>query len=383
MSKAPPVEQSSIEEARRSLGRTTVFAVGVSSYTYLEPLPGAAKDLKLMREMFLNKKGYGVYSPSQFREFANPTIEEVRTAILEYAYARSARGDIAVFYFSGHGCVVGASDFGFCLADSMVNLDGVSILPLSILSFRDIVQTLSSVDIHPVFIIDACFSGSTAQTFRTNINAVLQDDLHTYAAGSYGLLCLSNAETPSVDTDDGGVFTKAICSIVSEGLSDQRQRHWPFLTIRGIRSPLQEKLTREGYPLPRCYVGPDLPEIPIAKNKLFKPQSEYFAPYMRRIIEYIWNKGTLREVTIAQLRDVEGLGAYGNHRKLSYAPWALLEDGQRKRSRRLTRKGERFARGKVRIPERIIKDPVSWKWVAAPGTKRILITDIPYMEKMF
>lgn len=382
MSKTPVVDQSSIDTAKKNIGKITILAIAVSKYEYLESLPGANKDIKLIRNVFLNKER-SLYKHSQFKELLNPTNQEVRDEILDYAYSRSAHGDILIFYFSGHGCVVGTNNFGFCLSDT--KLGGVNeglVLPLSVLRFSEVVQTLTAVDVHPVFIIDACFSGSTAYTFIQTISASMQDELHIHVAGSYGLLCSTSTDAFSIDTNEGGAFTQAFHAIVSQGLSEKFQRHWPFLTLRNVSSPLQEQLSQEGYPLSKCYFGPDLPEIPIAKNLRFAPRSEYFAPYMRQIIEHIWNNGKPRQTTIADLRNLVGAGAYGNHSKLSYKPWGLLENSSRRGTRRLTDKGKRFAQGKIQIPLEIVKDPVTHDWVAAPDTKRISINDIPYMERL-
>lgn len=294
---------------------------------------------------------------------------------MDYVDSRSAHGDILLFYFSGHGCIIGDNNFGFCLTDTRLNAESGLVVPLSVLSFREVVQTLSTFDVHPAFIIDACFSGATARAVVPTIGALIDHELYMQVAGSYGLLCSSNADTTSIDTNTGGVFTKALYSIVSEGLSDRQQRHWPFITLRGLSSPLQERLAQEGSSLPKCYIGPDLPEIPIARNVSFKPQSEYFSPQMRKVVEHLWNKGAPREATGSELGKIAGAGAYGNHSKLSLPPWNLLEGGQSKRSRRLTRRGKHFAQGKVRIPKRIIKDPITWKWVAVPKTERIFINE--------
>ncbi len=374
MSKMPLVEQSTIEKASLNLDRTTVFAIGVSSYAQLSPLPGVSKDMKLIKRLFLDKKT-GVYKPSQFFEFVNPTVEAVRSAILKYCYGRSARGDILIFYFSGHGCVIGAGNFGFCMTDTKMGFEQEGILPLSVLGFREVIQTLAAVDVHPVFIIDACFSGATAHTL-SRIHEAMEDDLHRHAAGSYGFLCSSHSDTASIDTNEGGAFTKSFCAIVTAGLDDNYQRHWPILTIKSIGLPLRERLEREGYPLPRCYTGPQLPEIPLAKNIRFRPQSEYFAPYMKRIIEHMWNKGQPREVTVTEIRNELGTGAYANHSKLELLPWSLVEKDRSTSSRRLTKKGKRFAQDKERIPDRIIKEPVSWKWIAAPDAGLIRISDV-------
>jgi hypothetical protein len=383
MTKQTPIERSSIEEATQNLSRTSVIAIGMSRYKYLAPLPGAAHDLKQLSNVMVKGSASGIYDSKHFTALANPTVEKVRHTLTDYARSRSARGDFLIFYFSGHGCVIGTSGFGFCLADTTTSaFEEGGILPLSVISFRDLVQTLAAGDIHPIFIIDACFSSAAARGFDAKLPSVMHDDLHTYAAGSYGLLCSSTMTTASVDTEAGGGFTQAFCAVIGEGLSADKQRFWPFLTLRAITQPLQARLTHEGLPLPKLYLGPDLPDIPIGKNALYKPLTEHFSPYMRGILEYIWNSGSPKEAHHEDLRNRVGPGAYGNHSKLSLPPWALVEDGVRKRTRRLTAKGEKFMRGKAKIPDRIIKDPILWEWVAAPDCKMISIDDVPYTERL-
>lgn len=103
---------------------------------------------------------------------------------------------------------------------------------------------------------------------------------------------------------------------------------------------------------------------------------ENFTGYMKRIIEYLWNEGTLREATIQEIRENVGLGAYGNHNKLSLSPWDLLANGNQPRTRRLTGRGLLFAQGVVKIPRRIIKNPITGEWMADPNSPMISITEI-------
>ncbi|HLB50041.1 MAG TPA: caspase family protein [Anaerolineales bacterium] len=376
MTKVSPVELHSIEKARQNLERTTVISVTVSKHLYLTSLPGVSKDRGIIRQLFVDRQNFGIYDKNQFIELADPTLDVVRSRLIQYMDSRSARGDILIFYFSGHGCVVGANDFGFCLADSMLGMEESGILPLSVLSFRSVIQTLATADIHPVFIIDACFSGAVVKAAGLDISVSMQDDLHTYVTGSYGLLCSSSSETLSVGSNSGSAFTQALFSVISEGLSDKQQRHWPFITLSGVATPLRERLERDGVPLSRCYSGPQLPEVPIARNISFRPSKERFSPYMKRIVSYLWNNGSVREVIVDDLGRLVGKGAYGNHSKLSLKPWGLLEDGTKPKTRRLTRKGKLFAQGQRSIPRLIMKDPVSWEWIPAADTDRIKITDI-------
>lgn len=355
---------------------TSVIAVAVSDYEYLVPLAGPGKDLELVRELWANNPATSLYTPMQFTALANPTVDELRSTIVEYAASRTARGDILIFYFFGHGCVIGSNGFGFCTVDTQFGLDGSGVLSLSVLNFRDVVQTLASVDVHPVFIIDACFSAATAQGGIASVSSAMQDNLQIYTAGSYGLLCSSNDVTVSLDTAEGGVFTRAMYSILTKGLNERQGRLRRLLTVRDLAVPLQERLTQEGHPLSRCYVGPDLPDVPLTRNVQFKEETETFAPYMKRIVEYLWNEGNPREARIQEFVQTLGLGAYANHSKLSLPPWQLLEDGSAPQTRRLTLRGVQFVQGNEQIPRRIHKHPISEEWVMAPSSPMITIEDI-------
>jgi hypothetical protein len=97
---------------------------------------------------------------------------------------------------------------------------------------------------------------------------------------------------------------------------------------------------------------------------------------MRRIVELLWDNGNPIEVTISDIGKKLGNTAYANHRKLSLPPWQLLEDSERPKFRRLTARGERFARGDISIPKKLIRDPISWEWVQGPGTDRITISEV-------
>jgi len=104
-----------------------------------------------------------------------------------------------------------------------------------------------------------------------------------------------------------------------------------------------------------------------------------FTSYFLRIIEYLWNKGHLREVTTSDLLTNLGAGAYGNYNKLRLKPWSLIEDSDKsndKRAIRLTEKGKNFAQGLLKIPEEISKSTASDEWEASPVCREILITDV-------
>ena len=363
------------EDTRANISRTSVMCVAVSDYQYLKSLPGAAQDITLAESIFASDPRVGLFA-GRVHSLINPSAAAFRGSIVDFTLSRSARGDILILYYSGHGAVLGANEFAFCLRDTAANMDAGQVLSLSVVGFREVVQTLSAADVFPVFIIDACFSGLTAPRGSNYVAAAMQDELHTYLAGSYALLASSGLEAQSFETALGGVFTQSLQRVVMAGLNGDVGRHMPFLTISDVSAPMQHRLAVDGYPLSRCYIGPDLPMVAVARNVEFRPDAERLVPYMIATIAYLWNEGQPREVTIQELIGGVGTGAYANHSKLSLPPWGLLEDGANNSTRRLTSRGLRFAQDQLQLPREIVRDTISWEWVAAPGTDMVRVSDM-------
>lgn len=370
-----PVSQETIEEISDSISRTSVMAVSVSEYEHLSFIGGSSHDLSMVRDIFVDNPEISIYQ-DRYLELQNPSSYTFREHLINFSMSRSARGDILILYFSGHGAVTRSINFAFCLRDTAIRRDGSGVLPLSAVDFVDVVQTLSASDAFPVFIIDACFSSSTSPQSYNTVTSAMQDSLHRYIAGSYALLASSSPGNISFDSAFGGVFSRAFHSIILNGLEDEINRHMPLLTLSNISAPLQERLGKEGCPLSRSYIGPDLPYVPLARNVRYQPDSESFVPYMKKIIEYLWNDGNPREAKISEFNDEIGPGAYANHSKLSLLPWNLLEDGSGNSVRKLTHQGEQFAKGEIGIPRKIIKDSDVKDWIAEPDSGFTFISDI-------
>jgi site-specific DNA-methyltransferase (adenine-specific) len=338
-------------------------------------LRGPAKDLEMVRQLFSGASPLGVYADDQIDILTNPTIEQLRSTIVHYAMDRSAKGDILIFYFSGHGTVLAKNEFGLCLKDTKIRPDGGGCLPLSVLSFDDIIRTLTAADVHPVFIIDACFSGKAGQNEQNKVVEAMHDDVHRVAASSYGLLCACYGEALAHDTKDGGAFTKALYDIAKTGLADDAHRQKQFLQLSDFSRPIQQRLTSGGYPLPKLYLGPDLPDFPLVRNVGYQPRSETLMKYHRKTLELLWNGGKERPVTLTEILNKLGQSAYGNHSKLSLAPWLLVKDGEDTKHRCLTDRGRQFMLGKLKVPETIEKD-AKGEWHAADYGRKIGLADI-------
>jgi len=105
-------------------------------------------------------------------------------------------------------------------------------------------------------------------------------------------------------------------------------------------------------------------------------RTERFSPYLRRIIEYLWNNGDPISVKPSDILQNIGAGAYGNHSKLSLSPWGLVDTDPETSKRILTSKGIQFAKAETDIPLIIHRDPESLEWVADPEAEMIFITDV-------
>jgi len=370
------IHQDVVNEALLNLDRTTVLMAGVADYDELPKLAGPSYDMDMAARLFAENPDVALFVAERVNELHNPTNEVFRNAIAEYAQARSARGDILIIYFTGHGCIMPNGSFGFCLKDTRLGGLINTVLATTAVSAEDVLSTLAVADVYPVLILDACFSSATSPQGSTASVLTVEESLQRHNAETYALLASSSSMSVSVDTSGGGAFTQALYTVVLNGLSDAAGRRSPFITLDQLAGPLQEELSRMGVPLSRCFVGRDFPILPISKNPSYRPQSESFAPYMRRIIELLWNSGNPVEAPISEFSTKIGPGAYANHSKLSLLPWGLVEDAGSNSVRRLTPRGEKFARGEISIPKVIMRDPFTEEWKAAPQTERIRIDEV-------
>ena len=115
------VSQSKFEEYRLNIARAQVIACSVANYENLPRLPGAMRDLEMVDDIFNAHADVAIYS-GKTTTLLDPSVSEFRGEILKYSVSRSARADILIFYFSGHGTILGADEFEFCLKDTAVGI---------------------------------------------------------------------------------------------------------------------------------------------------------------------------------------------------------------------------------------------------------------------
>jgi len=238
--------QEEVTKSRQNIPLTTIFIIGVSNYKYLRKLQGPEKDIENLKKILSEQPSTRLYEKEQFITLSDPTSHQLRESVLNFSSRRTAHGDIVIFYFSGHGGVIAGGDFVLCTIESRKNqsLDS-GLLSTSGVLFTDIVRTFSSVDIRPFFIIDACFSGTSALSAGFQIGQVIQNEAYTFGS-TYGLLCSSNPEAETKDLPEGGICTLRLCEIIESGIGGAIYKNKPILTISDVSTSLIDRLAIDG-----------------------------------------------------------------------------------------------------------------------------------------
>ncbi len=358
--------------------RSTLISICGSTYAEMRLLPGPRKDIAKVKAVFMDDDKTALPTRPAYIELQDPTSAEVRFAISSYTHTRTAQNDVLILYFSGHGVPLGVSDFGLCTKDTSLHPIEQSPNPLTLVRFTDILEALAVAHVNPIFIFDACYSGSAGKRmmvpFGDIAGTMLRSTIMTVAE-SYALLCSCSDRETTIDTDEGGQFTNLLLQTIEDGNPNLRKKE--HLSAKDIFDPLRKIIESSGLDTaPRLYLGQTMIEEPIARNTQHSPTAYRFSPYMRRIVEHYYNSGSPREILNSDLHRQLGSTSYCNQPKLEFAPWGLLEEGTVRGSRRLTRLGEEFARGNATIPRAIILDSGKGAYVPAPDTEHVLITSI-------
>ena len=360
------------------MARVTIVAIGVEDYIFMRRLKGPKVDVENFYDLLVKAPETSLYNESQFFKLINPTSSEIRELISDYTYARSAPGDILIFYFSGHGTAVGHKDFGFCTIDTKFHPNIQAVLPLTVFKFSELLESLSILDVTPVIIIDACYSGKAGDALVSppTIMNFMQEKITTVSASSHALLCsCSDLQTSLNSPKKGVLFSRGIFEIGQNGISSDKQT--PYLGLQQIYRPLATFMEAESDDsIPRLYIGNTLLEFPLIKNIKYSTQSYSFVGHLKSIVEALWDSGNPKELRAREILKLCGEGSYGNHSKLSLEPWQLVETIAGSTKRRLTEKGKLFAQGKIKIPRSIEKDPTTGKWIPSPTAKEVTINDV-------
>ena len=357
------------------IGRVTILAVGVWQYEHLQRLTGPEMDLNNIQDIFVDDPDIAIFDNRQFISLPNPTSEQLRHTINEYVKGRGFDNDILVFYFAGHGTPIGATDFAFCTIDTDKLTEQNAILPMTSVSFTEILHSLWIRKIIPVFIIDACYSGMAGGALAPTFNELseeLKGEVQRRYGSSYALFCSTpnNEQIRDNPHGDGGLLSSKLVEIAQEGLSE-REKRLQTITLSKLLPILHQRTEVNDFGAsPILLLGPTLPDFSMFNNVNFSPLEYRLQPHLVAVLRVLWNNGNPVELRPGEISDTTGLkGSYGNHRKLSFEPWNLVETVASRR--RLNDRGLAFMRGELLVPRDVIKDNDQNVYVPKPDSEMI------------
>ena len=359
----------------QAVANTTIIGFGIEEYDNLPSLMGVSNDLSNIEILFTKDEVISIYSSSKINLYLNSTTSEIHNVITEYVSNRTARGDKLIFYFAGHGAVLGNGDFYLCAKDTKKGFDLKGFLPLSAISIREIIFTLSVADILPCFIIDACFSGTSINTERVNFGLAVEYIANKSLGNSYAILASSGSDSFSIGNNAGGYFTNSILHDYYSSKFNNLQDE--YITIQNIAKPLNDILAKKGAPLSRLHIGRSYPLLNICKNINYKEKirKESLVHSYKPIFEYILRDGDPKPFTPGELRGAFP-SAYGNNKKMIYI-WGLLEEVEgNSKLRKLTEKGVCFVNNEISLSKTMIKDPNTEEWTPSENTEYIFYRDL-------
>ncbi len=191
-------------------------------------------------------------------------------------------------------------------------------------------------------------------------------------------MCSAPTDEEVLDNPDGngGFFSYSIAQVAQTG---NRSRRSQTVTLEQVYPELKRLAEQSDYsPYPMLFLGTTLPSFSIFKNVNFRPLEYRLQPHLISVLRALWENGSLPNLRPGEIADETGMmGAYGNHNKLSFGPWQLVEDvpGSRPKRRKLSQRGIEFMQGNLAVARDIVLDQNSNDYVERPGTEFVTIRD--------
>lgn len=351
------------------------LSICVSDYKYLSKLPFTLIDADNVRNVIIENDKIRLIPECNFSQLINPDCQKVGNFFSNFINSLSAQGEILVLYFSGHGLVIDNDDFGFCFIDTEFHNETDTIFPFSVIRLSDVLKTLTIMNVIPVLIIDACFSGIAGKLLintRNNAMDIIKNNLNEEYGLNYALFCSCSSRYETYENKHGGFFTQCFIKSIQEGNKQNKRNE--YLTVVDIYLLLKSITRKETFEIyPQLFLGEAFADIALVRNIEYQPIIYRFDNTLKSIIHLLWNQGEIRDLSRKEIQQLAGSGAYGNHSKLSYGGWNLVDDNPKTKKRRLTKKGIEFASGNLKIPEEIIKNVENNKYEPKKDTRYISI----------
>jgi hypothetical protein len=243
---------------------------------------------------------------------------------------------------------------------------------LTIVKFREVIESLDHYGIIPVIIIDACYSGAAVSSRSTEtLTTGMKKEIRT-VGGKYAFLCSCNDRQTTTTTSEGGDFTLSLLRALNDGDYGKKR---PYISISDIEDNIIKEVRDANLNnSPKIIIGDSLPDIPIYCNVKCETQKHKLSGALAKILLKLWDESPNSPCKNDDILTSLGRGAYGNKSKLSYSPWSLIEKvGVNKI--KLTDRGRQLMSGVISVPETIEQDPFTSDYKASPMSKKVIFSN--------
>jgi uncharacterized caspase-like protein len=202
-----------------TLPRLYVLAVGISAYPGNLKLNYAAKDARAIEQVFKEKSG------QLFRKVETKLLTDVQASRAEllkgltWLRKEATQGDVAVFFFAGHGMKDADGRFYLLPADG----DPDNLLATAVAQ-DDMKSALRGIPGKAVALLDACHAGAADGDQRRSAGTLTEDLVRDLVTDDRGVVLIASAMGQEFALESNehrhGCFTLALV----EGLSGKAER---------------------------------------------------------------------------------------------------------------------------------------------------------------
>jgi len=193
-------------------GRRAALIVGIDDYAEFPPLQGCVNDADAVQALLSRNEDQSLNfeaRPLTSRQPADVSAEALRAALEDLFTNKDV--DTALFYFAGHGTLLGGNQGHLCTADGNNGLPGI---PLNqVLGFAN-----ASPAPNKFIVLDCCHAGSIRDLVVAGGNAPLSEGV--------AILAACRDDQYAQETGGRGLFTSLLCDALTWP-SDDWQRLCP------------------------------------------------------------------------------------------------------------------------------------------------------------
>lgn len=365
--------------------KISLLAIGCDHYDCLPDLNIANQSIERVKEIFTGNNETALFSESAFLEVYDSSSNTLREKITQLLPHDSFGPDVIFIYFIGYTSAVGISDLGFCMQDTSLLKETEKVIPTSVIRIKELIDTFKLINITPIFIIDSFYLGVELEKdiicSHENNSKEINKYLLDLFQNDYGFFIVNNEVSETQQANSLGMISQKLEDL----FENQFSKIYPFkkfITLFELLRSLKTELSTNKNNFQAYLPSGRFADTQIIKNanvmKSTTSENRYsFSGIYKKILQVLWNEGEDRALTPSEILEKTGSqSAYGNHRKLSYSAWGLVEDSPISNKRKLTEKGRKFIKGEVTIPQVIVVNQKTQESRPLEDCKKVYFSDL-------